>query len=114
MRQPIESVPPEWQRRRPAAPDFSVTPSTEGLDGELARIVFQTCGLCAIKPMRDIGIQVLKVPLRGDEGIKSRIITIVNTVMQHPNQTREMCMELINSPEFCRAKYNCYYHVPEA
>lgn len=112
---PLNRFRQEWQLPPPPPPpDFSIPPSTEGLDGELARIVFQTCGLCAIKPMRDIGIQVLKVPLRGDEGIKSRIITIVNTVMQHPNPTREMCMELINSPEFCRAKYNCYYHVPEA
>ncbi|HOG50770.1 MAG TPA: hypothetical protein PKY10_09285, partial [Lentisphaeria bacterium] len=105
----------EWQLPPPPPPpDFHIPSSAGGLDGELARILFQTCGLCAIKALRDLGIQVLKVPLRGDEGIKSRIITIVNTIMQHPSPTREMCMELINSPEFCRVKHNCYYDVPEA
>ncbi len=105
----------EWQLPPPPPPpDFSVPASREGLDGELARILFQNCGLCVIKALRDLGVQVLKVPLRGDEGIKSRIITIVNTVMRHPNPSREMCMALLDSPEFCRVKHNCYYDVPEA
>ena len=105
----------EWQLPPPPPPpDFSVPASREGLDGKLARILFQNCGLCVIKALRDLGVQVLKVPLRGDEGIKSRIITIVNTVMRHPNPSREMCMALLDSPEFCRVKHNCYYDVPEA
>lgn len=85
----------------------------EGLDGELARALIQTCGLCAIKPLRDIGVEVLKVPLRGDEDNKLRLVHFVSQVMRAENPTRAFCRSLVNSPSFCNEPSSCYYYVPE-
>ena len=84
-----------------------------GLDGELAHLKFQTCGLCAIKHLRKIGVQALKVPLRGDEDSKLEIVRMVSQVMNAENPTREFCKSLINSEAFCKAGFSCYYEVPE-
>ena len=89
-------------------------PYCGGLDQELAKAVYQNCGLCAIKPFRDMGVHCLKVPLRGSSEFKLQSLKLVHKVMTHENPTPEYCRSLVNSPSFCDALTNCYYNVPEA
>jgi hypothetical protein len=89
-------------------------PYCGGLDQELAKAVYQNCGLCAIKAFRDMGVHCFKVPLRGSSEFKLQSLKLVHKVMTHENPTPEFCRSLIHSPAFCDALTNCYYCVPEA
>ena len=89
-------------------------PYCGGLDQELAKAVYQNCGLCAIKAFRDMGVHCFKVPLRGSSEFKLQSLKLVHKVMTHENPTPEFCRSLIDSPAFCDALTNCYYCVPEA
>ncbi|MBP5671376.1 MAG: U32 family peptidase [Victivallales bacterium] len=89
-------------------------PFVSGFDAELPKAIFQNCGLCAIKPFRDMGVHCFKVPLRGTSEFKLESLKIVHKVMTHENPTPEYCRSIINSPSFCDALSNCYYWVPEA
>lgn len=84
-----------------------------GVDGELVHAMFQTCGLCAIKKLREMGVQVLKVPFRGDEDTKLEAVKLVHDVMTAEDPNPEFCKKLLNSPSFCSQPVSCYYEVPE-
>ena len=105
----------KWQRHEPPDPVFK-TPlkSSSGLSSCLASSVFQNCGLCAIRELRDMGVHALKVPLRGSRDFKLPALQVVNAVMRNPDPTPEFCRALIGSPDFCDQRHNCYYDVPEA
>lgn len=111
---PLDLFRKEWLKNPPPPfPDTHTKSCEVGLDGELARALYQTCGLCAIKSLRDMGIDALKVPLRGDEDTKMYLVKMVSDVMHAENPTKDYCRSLVNSPSFCNEKTNCYYYVPE-
>ncbi|MBO7092060.1 MAG: hypothetical protein J6W23_09745, partial [Victivallales bacterium] len=85
-----------------------------GLDNELAKAIYQNCGLCAIKPFRDMGVHCLKVPLRGSTEFKLQSLKLIHKILTHENPTPEYCRSIVNSPSFCDALTNCYYYVPDA
>jgi putative protease len=98
----------------PAPPESKQPYFAQGLDGLVTRAIYQHCGLCAIKELRDIGVQALKVPLRGMDSSKLQSIAMVHAAMTAADPTPEFCRKLINSPSFCADPQSCYYHVPEA
>ena len=112
---PLDKFRKEWLATTP--PDYPYfefkCAGCQGVDGELAHLMFQTCGLCAIKYLRQIGVQALKVPLRGDEETKLNVVKTVSQVMNAENPTREFCRSLIGSESFCNSKFSCYYDIPE-
>ena len=112
---PVDKFRKEWQATIPPEyPKFEYKCiGCQGVDGELAHLMFQTCGLCAIKYLRKIGVEALKVPLRGDEETKLNVVKTVSQVMNAENPTREFCRSLIHSDSFCNSKFSCYYEVPE-
>ena len=112
---PVDKFRKEWLATIPPAyPSFDYKcAGCQGVDGELAHLMFQTCGLCAIKYLKRIGVEALKVPLRGDEETKLNVVRTVSQVMNAENPTRAFCRSLINSDSFCNSKFSCYYEVPE-
>ncbi len=97
----------------PKYPDFTIRSSGVGLDSVLTTTCFQNCGLCAIKALREMGVEVLKVPLRGVSESKLRAVEMVNKVMTAENPDREFCRKIINSPDYCNNGMSCYYEVEE-
>jgi collagenase-like PrtC family protease len=79
----------------------------------LASLIFKNCGLCSVKQLKEIGIKVFKIPLRGEYIEKERYIQLVRKVIDYPNPTREFCQDLINSPGFCSQIRSCYYYCKE-
>ena len=84
-------------------------PGGEGLDGLVASALFSHCALCAIPGLRDAGVNVLKVPVRGTAWQRQRYLQAVRAVVDHAAPTREFCRSLIGSAEFCDKLGNCYY-----
>ena len=80
-----------------------------GLDGSLAASLFSHCALCAIPGLREAGIDVLKVPVRGTGWQRSRYLEVVRQVADDPAPTPETCRALIGSPAFCDTPGSCYY-----
>ena len=104
------------QRREeqlPVPPPVPQTPHDPDRDlwPPLAFRLLQNCGLCAIPKLRQIGVHVLKVPVRGDGWVKERFLRLARQVIDHPNPTPEFCRQLVNSPGFCEATGHCYYHL---
>ena len=97
----------------PNFPDYAMHSCGHGLDGMLTMTYFQNCGLCAIKAFRDMGVNVLKVPLRGCADSKLRAVQMVNKVMTAENPDKAFCRSVINSPDYCNSKTACYYEVEE-
>lgn len=96
----------------PCYPDYLINSTNSGsISAELMACLLQTCGLCAIKELRDMGVQVLKVPIRGESMDKLRIVKMVNDVMSAPNPDQAFCRNIINCPDFCDAGTYCYYDV---
>jgi hypothetical protein len=85
-----------------------------GVEAVLPKTLYQNCGLCSIKHFRDMGIDCLKVPLRGATDFKVPTLAIVHAAMTAPDPNPDFCRKLINSPAFCDARIHCYYDVPEA
>ena len=95
---------------RPRIPATDTTSAAvEGLDGLLASSLFTHCALCAIPGLREAGVTVLKVPVRGTGRLKLRNLEVVRRVADHPAPTREFCRSLIGSQDFCDKLGNCYY-----
>ena len=103
----------EWLRNEPANPPYMSRHGSTGVSPQLAKTLYQNCGLCAIKELRDMGVHALKVPLRGAMVYKLLPLQLVYKVMTHPNPTPEFCRKLLNSPAFCDELTNCYYDVRE-
>jgi len=93
----------------PAQPETRQGAGGAGMDSALAAAVFGNCGLCAITALRKLGVSVLKIPTRGIQCHKSRLLRAVRTVADHPNPTPELCRSLINSEDFCSETGHCYY-----
>ena len=93
-----------------AEPD-SVAGQGPGMNPRLAETLYQNCGLCAVPHFRAMGVDVLKVPSRGTPLQKAALLRVVNTVADHPEPTRQLCRELINSPGFCGSPGACYYEL---
>ncbi len=83
----------------------------DGLHFYLASQLFKSCGLCAIGQLKDMGVSVLKVPLRGEHMTKKKILQIVRKVLDSPSPSRKFCRDLIDSPAFCSDSINCYYYL---
>ena len=94
---------------QPLAAAGEVAPGSEGLDGLVASALFSHCALCAIPEMRRVGVNVLKIPVRGTAWQKRRHLDAVRQVLDHPAPTPEFCRGLIGSPEFCDTLGSCYY-----
>lgn len=82
---------------------------TEGLDRLMASALFQHCGLCAIPGLRRAGVNVMKIPVRGESRQKLRHLEAVRQVVEHPDPTPDFCRSLIDSPGFCATPGSCYY-----
>ena len=102
-----------WLKNEPPNPPYLPRFTSIGLNPQLAKTMYQNCGLCAIKELRDMGVHALKVPLRGAMAYKLLPLQLVYNVMTHPNPTHEYCRKLLNSPSFCDELTNCYYDVRE-
>jgi hypothetical protein len=81
----------------------------DGLDSLMASALFSHCALCAIPGLREAGVNVLKVPVRGTGWQKRRYLQVVRQVVDHPAPTPEFCRSLIGSPGFCATPGSCYY-----
>lgn len=75
--------------------------------------LLRECGLCAIKRLKEIGVDSLKIVSRGKkvEG-KLANLKVVKKVLDSPDSSQDFCKEIRNSPEICGLGYMCYY--PEA
>ena len=102
-----------WLKNEPQNPPYQPRFTSIGINPQLAKTMYQNCGLCAIKELRDMGVHALKVPLRGAMAYKLLPLQLVYNVMTHPNPTHEYCRKLLNSPSFCDELTNCYYDVRE-
>lgn len=71
------------------------------------------CGLCAIPLLREAGVRVLKVPVRGDEWQKMKYVKLVRAALEQPDLTPEFCRNLVGNAEFCDSAFSCYYHRTE-
>jgi len=80
-----------------------------GLDGSLASSLFSHCALCAIPGLRQAGVDVLKIPVRGTAWQRSRYLEVVRRVADDPGSTPESCRDLIGSAAFCDTPGSCYY-----
>jgi len=87
--------------------------NTPGLSSAVAQILLINCGLCAVPRLREIGVTMLKLPLRGETWQKYEHLRLLRTVLDHPDPTPDVCRELLNSPGFCARCGTCYYHVDE-
>ena len=85
--------------------------SDEGMTATLANKLINNCGLCAIPRLKKIGVDVLKVPVRGHAGQKRLFLQLVRKVVDHPDPTPDYCRKLLNSPEFCSTPGSCYYEI---
>ena len=75
----------------------------------LAWWLYFNCGLCAIPRLRDMGVNVVKIPSRG-LGFRKRIrLEAVKRVIDHPNPTPKFCRDVNGSPDFCSRTGSCYY-----
>jgi len=83
----------------------------DGMAAEIAARFYYHCGLCAIPRLRQNGIHVLKVPVRGSSWAKERYTEIVRSVADNPDATPEFCRNLIGSPAYCADPESCYYHL---
>jgi hypothetical protein len=83
------------------------------MDACVAHTFYNNCGLCAIPELRRLGVDVLKVPVRGSQWQKERYLQVVRTVADDPDATRTSCRALVNSAGFCSDPANCYYAVGE-
>jgi hypothetical protein len=81
----------------------------DGMTSVLGDIVFQNCGLCLIRKLRDIGVSVIKLPTRGSPWLKTRLLGLARAVTRHPDPDSEFCRSLIDSPDFCEETGHCYY-----
>lgn len=106
----------QWQQDEPEDPVFKQKNlgRAQGVSSCLTATLLQNCGLCAIRELRDMGVHALKVPLRGSRDFKLLPLQLVNAVMRHPDPSPEFCKKLVDSPDFCHHRTNCYYDVPEA
>jgi hypothetical protein len=98
----------ERREQRQLAPR-DVSGGREGLSARLAHELYQNCGLCAIGALRDAGIDVLKLPSRGELQHKLDWIELLKAVLESPDESKELCRKLINSPGYCEAPGSCYY-----
>lgn len=98
----------ERRDRRHIAP-HDTPGGKEGLSAQLAHELYQNCGLCAIDALREAGIGVLKLPSRGEAQHKLDWIELLKTVLEDPGASRDLCRELIGSPDFCDTPASCYY-----
>lgn len=96
---------------RTGLPEEPAAPKAEekGLDSHVAFTFFNNCGLCHIRSLLDIGVEVLKVPVRGAPWQKRRYLQAVKMIAVHPSPTREVCRELVGSAGFCDSLQGCYY-----
>jgi putative protease len=96
-----------------ATPPERPTPAPKG-GGEspsLPQTMYNNCGLCAIPRLRELGVHVLKVPVRGAPWQKRRYLQVVQQVVDNPAATAAECRALINSEGFCAQPDACYYHL---
>lgn len=100
-----------WRKDEPEDPVFVKKSTGGGIDVGLVHSLYQNCGLCAIKELRDMGVHALKVPLRGTREAKIMPLKLVNQVMNYPNPTPEYCRALLNCEAFCAEEVNCYYDI---
>lgn len=105
----------DWHKTEPPQyPSYEFVHTGEGMSAELCdKTLSGSCGLCVIKSLRDIGVEVLKVPMRGNEDIKLNVIKMVNAVMTAENPTRAFCQSLVGSKDYCNSIRSCYYQIPK-
>lgn len=82
---------------------------TAGMTSAVADLLLQNCGLCSIPRLREIGVNVLKIPTRGSPWLKERHLDLLRAVVDHPASTPEACRALVDSPDFCSDLGHCYY-----
>ncbi|MBN1117529.1 MAG: U32 family peptidase [Bacteroidales bacterium] len=77
--------------------------------------VIGKCGLCAIQKLKELGVDAVKVPLRGFMSTQANIevIKLVKTIVEEPDATPEFCQKALNSPNFCSGN-NCFYNYPHS
>ena len=83
------------------------------MDARIAQAFYNNCALCAIPRLRAMGVDVVKIPVRGSPWQKRRYLELVRMVVDDPNGNAARCRELVNSAGFCAAPQSCYYYVPE-
>lgn len=70
------------------------------------------CSLCSINRFKEIGIDSIKVPLRGNlSPITYLYIKIVKVIIESDGLTPEILIKLMNNKEYCSGLY-CYYNYP--
>lgn len=92
-------------------PEAAPGSEAESLSPRICERTLINCGFCAVPQLRAMGVRVLKLALRGDTGIKQRLVRLARTVLDQPNPTPEFCRGLVNSPSFCATPGACYYHM---
>ncbi len=71
------------------------------------------CGLCALQKFKDLGVDAVKIPLRGHLSIQTNleIINMVKTIIDEQDASPNFCRKLLDAPNFCSGK-NCFYNYP--
>ena len=74
--------------------------------------VLGKCGICAFEIFKNLGIDAIKLPLRGYH-INSNLalIKLAKKVIDKKDATPAYCQSLLNFPMYCSGK-NCYYNYP--
>lgn len=70
------------------------------------------CGICAFNKFKAMGIDAVKLPLRGHH-MKGNLmlVKLARTVLEKNNATPDFCKNLLKSPMYCNG-LNCYYNYP--
>jgi len=102
-----EMATPYCAASAPARP--AAARATGGRRPELTRRLVRNCGLCAIPRLREAGVSVLKLPLRGQIWKKLRCLHLVRAAVESPDQSPEFFRALLDSPAFCATPGSCYY-----
>jgi hypothetical protein len=99
-------------RQTETRPSATCAPGAQqGMAAELARSLLLNCGLCALPVLQRIGVNVIKLPARGEFSSKARFVSMVRAVADNPAADQAFCRALVNSPDFCSRPGSCYYAV---